>query len=165
VDQVAPKGKFMKKYILIFILVVSIVSLCSLVLTVNAQSSVRDLLSNRYSDLKGEVTGSSLSSTPIQYVVVDIVRRVLMFLGLVTVIIIIYAGYLWLTAGGNADQVNKAKKYLINAVIGVVIVLGAFVFTRLVVTMVGGNTFGCTSSSQCPSGWQCSQTTHSCVWN
>lgn len=45
------------------------------------------------------------------------------FVGLVFVIIILYAGFQWMTAGGNEEKVSKAKKLLTNGVIGVGIVL------------------------------------------
>jgi len=45
------------------------------------------------------------------------------FVGLVFVIVILYAGFQWMTAGGNEEKVSKSKKLLINGVIGVAIVL------------------------------------------
>ena len=45
------------------------------------------------------------------------------FVGLDFVIIILYAGFQWMTAGGNEDKIAKAKKLLTNGVIGVAIVL------------------------------------------
>lgn len=157
----------MKKYLLLIVVIVSITSLCYFALPADAQTntSVRDLLNSRYSSLKGEVTGNSLPSTQIQFVIVDIIRRVLTFLGLITVIMIIWGGYLWLTAGGNADQVKKAKSYLINASIGVAIVIMAFIITRAVITVaIGTSYFGCTRDNDCPNGWYCSVTTRSCLW-
>lgn len=47
-------------------------------------------------------------------------------LGVIFLVLTIYAGFLWMTAGGKEEQVNKAKKILINAVIGLVITLSAY---------------------------------------
>jgi len=69
--------------------------------------------------------------------IINIVNWVLGFLGLVAVILIIYAGFLWMTAGGNADQVDKAKKILINGVIGLVIILLAGAITLYVFNVLG----------------------------
>ena len=58
------------------------------------------------------------------------------FLGLVGVImlvIVVYAGFLWLTAGGNEDQVKKARQWITNAAIGMAITLGAYLITSFVV--------------------------------
>lgn len=43
----------------------------------------------------------------------------------VAVIFLIIAGFLWVTAGGNAEQTTRARQMLINALIGVAIALGA----------------------------------------
>jgi len=43
----------------------------------------------------------------------------------------IYAGYLWMLARGNEQEVEKAKNIIIYAVIGLVVVLSAYAITRL----------------------------------
>ena len=43
-------------------------------------------------------------------------------LGVVAVILIIYSGVLWMTAGGNDEQIKKAKKVIIQAIIGIIII-------------------------------------------
>ena len=63
-----------------------------------------------------------------------IIQVILGFLGVVVVILIIYAGFLWMTAGGNSDQVKKAKDLMINAVIGLAIILSAYAITAFVLT-------------------------------
>lgn len=54
-----------------------------------------------------------------------LISRILLFVAPVFVLLMLYGGYLWMTAAGNEEQVGKAKKYIINSVIGIVIVLGA----------------------------------------
>lgn len=54
-------------------------------------------------------------------------------IGVIMLIIMVYAGFLWLTAGGNDEQVKKAKNWIKNAVIGAIIALGAFIVTSFVV--------------------------------
>ena len=61
-----------------------------------------------------------------------IIRQILGFVSVIMIIIVIWAGYLWVTAGGNDDQVKTAKTYIRNAVIGLVITLSAFVITSYV---------------------------------
>lgn len=65
-----------------------------------------------------------------------ILNAIMGFLGIITLIIIIYAGFLWMTAGGNADQIDKAKKWLINGVIGLVIVLSAWAITSFIFNLL-----------------------------
>ncbi len=42
------------------------------------------------------------------------------------IIVIIVAGFTWMTAGGNADAVNRAKTTIVGAVTGVLLALGSF---------------------------------------
>jgi hypothetical protein len=55
--------------------------------------------------------------------IVNIINIVLGFLGLIAVIIIIYAGFIWMMSGGEAEKIDKAKKMLKNGLIGLVIIL------------------------------------------
>lgn len=74
----------------------------------------------------------------IKTLLVDIVRYLLSFLGLVAVVIIMYAGWLWMTSGGNQQQLEKAKKTLINAVIGLIIIILSFVIVSWVANWIAG---------------------------
>jgi hypothetical protein len=49
-------------------------------------------------------------------------------------VITIIAGYQWMTAGGNEEQVAKAKKNISNAVIGLIIILAAYAITWFIFT-------------------------------
>jgi len=62
-----------------------------------------------------------------------IIQAVLGFVGAVMLVIIVYAGYLWLTAGGKEDQVVKAKAYIRNSIIGLIIVLTSFLIVNFVI--------------------------------
>ena len=60
------------------------------------------------------------------------VEVVFSFVGVLLLVLIIYASFLWLTAGGNTDQVKKAKNYIRNAVIGLIIVLTAVILSQFI---------------------------------
>lgn len=57
----------------------------------------------------------------------------LTFLGAIFLIIIIYAGFIWMMAKGNQQEIEKAVKLLENALLGLAIVLGAYLLTNFVV--------------------------------
>lgn len=59
----------------------------------------------------------------------QIIGIILSFVGVVFLILMIYAGILWMTARGNEQQVSKAKDLLINATIGMIIVFSAYALT------------------------------------
>ncbi len=66
-------------------------------------------------------------------IVANLINVVLSILGIILLVIIVYAGALWMTAGGNSDQVGKAKSWLINAVIGLIITLAAYAISNFVI--------------------------------
>lgn len=61
-------------------------------------------------------------------------------LGVIFLLLVLYAGFLWMTAGGDDKQVDKAKKMLINATVGLVIVLSAYAITTFIVNWIGKGT-------------------------
>lgn len=58
------------------------------------------------------------------------------FLGIVLLVVIIYGGFLWMTAGGDETQVEKAKAWILNGIIGLIIVLLAYAVTDFVVGQI-----------------------------
>ena len=73
--------------------------------------------------------------------VVAIVNIFLGFLAILFIVLILYGGYLWMTAAGNEQRVEEAQNVLRRAIIGVVIVLGAGVITNTVIIKVFEATF------------------------
>lgn len=61
-----------------------------------------------------------------------LVGLALSFVGIIFLVLIIYAGLQWMTAQGNSGQVDKAKELMINAVIGLVIVTAAYSITLFI---------------------------------
>jgi len=71
--------------------------------------------------------------------VVIIARIIQIFLGLIGIValgIILYAGFLWMTSGGNAEKVEKAKKIIVNAVIGLVIILASWAIVTFLIQQI-----------------------------
>lgn len=62
---------------------------------------------------------------------VTLIRFILSFLGLIAVGYTIYGGFLYVTSGGEDDGPGKAKKIIINAIIGIVIIFASFVIVDL----------------------------------
>ena len=73
------------------------------------------------------------STIPLDQQIVTIIQWALGFLALIAVIMIIYGGILWLTAAGNADRVERAKKVIMAAIIGIVILLLAWAIVWFVI--------------------------------
>ena len=93
---------------------------------------------------EGQLAETGLGTEDPASITFNIINIVLIFLGVITLILVIYGGFLWMLAGGNEEQVGKAKKILRGAIIGLIIVLvsysvSQYLFNTLVdVTGAGG---------------------------
>ena len=69
--------------------------------------------------------------------VTTIINYFLGLLGLIAVGFLIYAGILMVTAGGNDEQVTKARKIIMYAVVGIVIILLSYTIVTFVSSALG----------------------------
>ncbi len=69
----------------------------------------------------------------------SIVGVALSFLGAIFFLLILYAGFLWMTAFGDSTKADKAKSILEHAAIGLLIVLGAYAISRFVFSNLPGS--------------------------
>lgn len=77
-----------------------------------------------------------LGDTDLKVIVIRVIRWALAFLALVAVSYLIYGGYVWMTAAGNEQRVEKAKQIILQALIGIVIVLLAWAIVSFVARTV-----------------------------
>ncbi len=78
--------------------------------------------------------GGALSSTDPRIIIGRIIQWALGFLGVIAVGLIMYAGFLWTTSGGEEEKISSAKKILTNALIGLAIILSAWGITTFVLS-------------------------------
>jgi|GEM_PF-1983778 len=88
-----------------------------------------------------------LGTQDIRETVARIIKIALGILGIIVTLIIIYGGYVWMTAGGSEQKVSLAKKILINGVIGLVIIILAYALTVWIFRIIIGGTTGGGSGS------------------
>ena len=62
-----------------------------------------------------------------------LIQAALSLLGIILVIIIIYAGFQWMTAQGDTDKVKTAKRMIYQAVIGMAVIMAASTITWFVI--------------------------------
>ena len=72
------------------------------------------------------------SVTGISSIVGTVINVALSLLGVVFVILVVVAGYQWMMAGGNEEQVKKAQAHIKTAIIGLVITISAYVMWAFV---------------------------------
>lgn len=91
---------------------------------------------------------SGLSSGDIVIIVARIIRAFFGLLGILAVGLVLYAGFLWMTAGGEEEKVVKAKKILMQAVIGLAIILSAFAIVSFIINALVSGINGSNNSSK-----------------
>ncbi len=133
----------LKKGLFIIALALSLGSFASLPFA-HAQDATENL------ETVGDQSG--LGSEDIKIVIANFIRTALSFLGVIAVCIVLYGGFVWMTAGGDPEKVDRAKKILINGGIGLVIILMSWGITTFIISSILGGTGGGSSSGGGGSG-------------
>jgi len=68
------------------------------------------------------------------------IAAALSLLGIIFVILIVYSGIIWMTAGGNEEQITKAKNTIKQSIIGLVIVIAAYAISYFVLSAFTSST-------------------------
>ena len=75
-----------------------------------------------------EIEGTlSISST-----IGSVVGYVLSFVGIIFLVLMIYAGFTWMLARGNEAEVKKAKDLMFDAIIGLIVIMAAYAITTFI---------------------------------
>lgn len=94
--------------------------------------------------------------------------------GSILLLLFMYGGFMWLTSGGNPERVRAGKKTIVGAVIGIVIIFGAYTAVTVLISVLrtgelpegktleevieekvcseeipGGGYWGCTTDADC----------------
>ena len=70
--------------------------------------------------------------------ILRIINILLGVVGLIAVLFLIIGGFRYITAGGNEETAESGKKTIINAIIGIIIVILSFVIVRVISNAVKG---------------------------
>jgi heme/copper-type cytochrome/quinol oxidase subunit 2 len=87
---------------------------------------------NLLNDVAGNTTLKGGSEGGLATMLGKLINTALSVLGVVLLLIVIYAGFLWMTAGGEAAKTQKAKDMITNATIGLVLILAALAISTFV---------------------------------
>ncbi len=96
-------------------------------------SAKSDILNQAMEQVKTAAEPAELAN-PIapQAVITDIIRRVLTLTGALFMILMVYGGYIYVTARGEDEEIQKGTKIIQAAIIGIVIVLLSYSITMFV---------------------------------
>lgn len=117
-----------------------------LLATTDNPSGWLDTVRNGGLDVVGTAYGTS-DTKDVRMIVVDVIKVILGFLGIIAVIIVFYAGYKWMMSGGNEETVSDTKKMLVAGLIGLVIILSAYILANFVIDQIYSATTGIPVSS------------------
>src|SRR3989338_6316325 len=78
-------------------------------------------------------TYTGLGDKDLRQGVMTIVNVLLGFLGIIAILIILYGGFVWMTAAGNEEKVDQAKKIISAGIIGLVIIFTSFAIATFVI--------------------------------
>ena len=118
------KTQILKQALMVFALMVGALSMFTLV------AHAAGILNA--TDVPGNVTAATGGQTSLRGLVLTIVDYFLGFLGLLAVIMVVYGGVTYVSSAGNDEAVGKAKKIIMYALIGIVIILLSFVVVKAV---------------------------------
>jgi len=81
--------------------------------------------------------GGGGSNESIAEVLGQIITWILGFVGALAILMIIVAGIMYLTSGGDEGRVENAKRWLIYAIVGLIVALLGWVIVNTVITKLG----------------------------
>lgn len=92
---------------------------------------------NPATNLKG-ATPEILQKGSIYDIVGIIIQTLLGFVGTLFIVLVIYGGFTWMTAGGDSGKVQKAKDTIIKATIGIVIIMSSYAIVYTIIKQLSG---------------------------
>lgn len=69
----------------------------------------------------------------IEDIIGTVIGIILGLLGVIFLVLTVYAGFLWMTSAGDSKKVDTAKSILVTSIIGLVITMSAYAITEFVI--------------------------------
>lgn len=121
-----------------WIAVVGVVAVVFLVLAPVASAQAPQTLGAADVQTVAQAAGVD-GATDLFAIIGNIINIFFSVLGVLLLLYFLYAGYLWMTAGGDQEQVQKAQTTIKNAVIGLVIIVSSFAVSRFILDWLAGD--------------------------
>lgn len=90
----------------------------------------------------GNIASATGGETSFTALIRTILNYFLSFLGIIVLALVIYGGFMYVTAGVNESGAETGKKILTYAIIGVVVILLSFVFVNTLLGAASGSPRG-----------------------
>ena len=92
--------------------------------------------SSSYIDSSLQTTSGLPDVSPVD-VALNVISTFLSVLGIITLVLIIYAGFMILISGGSEEKVKKGRETLMWAIIGAVVILSSLGITLFIENLIG----------------------------
>lgn len=130
-------SKFLKHFASFNLLLFTILLLINFSFINNANANWLDKADNGGLKQISDVYGQNKDKpSQIIIVVASIINVSLGLLGIVFLILILYAGFNWMTAGGEEEKIKTATETITRAIIGLIIILTSWAIAKFVVSAI-----------------------------
>jgi hypothetical protein len=123
---------------LFFLIIFSVLLFCSQTRASLATQNLTSAIDNMTKT--GDSAGYMTEDANVITIISAVVSTVISLLGVVFIGLMIYGGFIWMTARGNEERVTKAKDLMTAAVIGLIIVMMAYAISYFIINSITENT-------------------------
>ena len=85
---------------------------------------------------------TNLPDRPVKDILLTFIDWAIIIIGLLGVIVFIYGGFVYLTAQGEPDKIEQAKKIIIYGIVGIVVSILGYVAVKTINDLLVGNAGG-----------------------
>ncbi len=133
----------MKKFLNAIILLTFITLPLSMPVTASAQLNIADAVCGGAS-LNASATArvcptSDTTDTTLNNVIKTVINLFSLLVGFISVVMIIFGGFKYITSGGDSGKISAAKNTILYAIIGILVVAVAQVIVRVVLVKATTN--------------------------
>lgn len=122
----------MKKIKNLALIIFSVGLFCQLYLGPTASAQLLNNTTNLEGMTLTTKNAANLGDMTVGQIVATVIQIALSLLAVIFLILIVFAGFKWMTAGGNEEQIKKSTATIKAAVIGLIIILAAYTITYFI---------------------------------
>jgi hypothetical protein len=86
----------------------------------------------------GVTLTNPIGTSDVRVIIGYVIKAALGISGSLALLMFVWGGFLWLTAAGNSDRIEKGKKVLIWSTLGLVVIFSAYTITNAVIGGITG---------------------------
>lgn len=75
-----------------------------------------------------------LGSSDFRVILGSVIKAFLGLSGSIALVMVIYGGFLWLTSNGNPEKIDKGRKVLVWAFVGLAVIFSAYTLTSAIIS-------------------------------